>query len=135
MVDINPEQMKKVCVRCGKKLEEKTAFCPGCGLQVEVEKKEEQKEQPKQDSQTVLNNTVIVNNVLVDNRPEKDKWIALILCFLLGAFGVHKFYEGKTGLGIFYIIMLMSVFLTPILGICVFVDFIVILFKPNPYRV
>lgn len=73
MSDIGQESKKKGCARCGKELEEKTAFCPACGLQVEVEKNLDNKEKPKEESQTVLNNTVIVNNVVIDNRPEKDK--------------------------------------------------------------
>ena len=31
---------------------------------------------------------------------EKNKWVAIILCFLFGWMGVHKFYLGKTNAGI-----------------------------------
>ena len=34
----------------------------------------------------------------------KDKVVAGILGILLGAFGVHKFYMGKIGIGILYIL-------------------------------
>jgi TM2 domain-containing membrane protein YozV len=30
---------------------------------------------------------------------EKNKWLAVILCFLLGWLGLHKFYLGKTSAG------------------------------------
>lgn len=33
----------------------------------------------------------------------KDKVIALILCILFGTMGIHKFYEGKIGMGILYL--------------------------------
>ena len=60
---------------------------------------------------------------------QKNKWVALILCILLGYFGAHKFYEGKAGMGILYL------FTVGLFGIGVFIDFIVILLKPNPYYV
>ena len=53
----------------------------------------------------------------------KNKWVALLLCI----FGAHKFYEGKILFGIVYL------FTCGLLGIGVFIDFFVILFKPNPY--
>lgn len=33
----------------------------------------------------------------------KNKATALVLCIFFGYFGAHKFYEGKTGMGILYI--------------------------------
>ena len=57
----------------------------------------------------------------------KNKWVAFLLCFFLGGFGAHKFYEGKVLLGVVYI------FTLGLFGIGVLVDLIVLLFKPNPY--
>lgn len=54
----------------------------------------------------------------------KDKSVALILCLLLGFFGAHKFYEGKTGMGILYL------FTAGLFGIGWFIDLIVLLTKP-----
>ncbi len=34
---------------------------------------------------------------------EKEVWVAYLLLILLGGLGVHKFYLGKTGMGILYI--------------------------------
>ncbi|HMQ08776.1 MAG TPA: NINE protein [Saprospiraceae bacterium] len=39
------------------------------------------------------------------NSQEKNKILAGILAFFLGGFGIHKFYLGKTGSGIFYLII------------------------------
>lgn len=69
-----------------------------------------------------------------DLKPEtnlvaKNKWVALTLCFFLGWLGAHKFYEDKVGLGILYI------FTGGIFGIGLFIDFIVLLFKPTIYYV
>jgi len=52
---------------------------------------------------------------------EKSRAVDAILCFLLGAVGAHKFYEGKIGMGILYI------FTFGLFGIGVLVDFIIIL--------
>ena len=59
----------------------------------------------------------------------KNKWIALLLCFFLGFFGAHKFYEGKPALGLVYI------FTGGIFAVGVVVDFIKLILKPNPYFV
>ncbi len=59
----------------------------------------------------------------------KNKWGAFLLCLFLGALGVHKFYEGKVGMGILYL------FTVGLFGIGWFIDCIALLFKPNPYFV
>ncbi|MBT2229727.1 TM2 domain-containing protein [Nonomuraea turkmeniaca] len=49
-------------------------------------------------------------------------WIvAVLLCFFLGALGVHRFYVGKIGTGILQLITLGG------LGVWVLIDFIMIL--------
>lgn len=34
----------------------------------------------------------------------RSKWVAFVLCLLLGRFGVHRFYAGKMGTGFLYLI-------------------------------
>jgi TM2 domain-containing membrane protein YozV len=53
----------------------------------------------------------------------KRKSTAAILAFLLGAFGVHRFYLGQTGLGIVYLLF----FWTVIPSIVALVDFVLFL--------
>ena len=65
----------------------------------------------------------------ISGQKKCDKWIALMLCIFLGFFGAHKFYEGKTGLGILYL------FTGGLFFIGIIVDLITILCKPNPYYV
>jgi TM2 domain-containing membrane protein YozV len=49
-------------------------------------------------------------------------WIvAVLLCFFLGALGVHRFYVGKIGTGILQLLTLGG------LGVWVLIDFIMIL--------
>ena len=51
----------------------------------------------------------------------KNRWIALLLCFFLGAFGVHRFYVGKVGTGLLYL------FTLGFFGIGILIDLIMIL--------
>jgi len=36
---------------------------------------------------------------------KRNKWVALILAWLLGGLGAHKFYLGQVGLGILYLVL------------------------------
>lgn len=67
--------MSKFCRECGNEIHEKAVICPKCGCKIKCE----------------LNT-------------DKNKWIALILWFFLGAFGGHRFYVGDTGTGIAYVL-------------------------------
>lgn len=49
-----------------------------------------------------------------------NRWVAFLLCFFLGAIGIHRFYVGKIGTGILYI------FTVGLFGIGVLVDLIMI---------
>ena len=113
----------KFCKFCGEKIPEDAVMCVHCGKQVEQLKSE----QP----QVIINNSN--NNTNINGggvyRNEKNKWVALLLCMFLGGIGAHKFYEGKIGLGIVYL------FTVGFFGIGWAIDFIVLLFKPNPYYV
>lgn len=38
----------------------------------------------------------------------RNKWLAAVLAFFLGSFGIHKFYLGRTGWGILYLLFFWS---------------------------
>lgn len=83
----------KFCVHCGEKILKDAVICIHCGRQ--VEKLESTPVQPN----IVINNT---NAGYACARGPYNKWIAFALCFFLGFFGAHKFYENKPGMGILY---------------------------------
>lgn len=124
-----PETKTKFCKHCGGKIPDDAVICTRCGRQVEDINKGADNAQP----QIIINNDNIntnTNNVNAGGRGrEKNKWVALLLCIFLGVVGGHKFYEGKVGMGILYI------FTAGLFGIGVLIDFITLLFKPNPYYV
>lgn len=121
------------CSKCGKEIDNDAIICPLCGVATQNFNTVQKNSQP----QVVINNTNTNTNVNKNSnvtgievgRRVKNKWIALLLCIFLGCFGAHKFYEGKNGMGILYL------FTMGILGVGVIIDFIVLLFKPNPYYV
>lgn len=125
-----PEAKMKFCRHCGGKIPEDAVICTLCGRQVE-EINQNNAAQP----QIVIHNDNIntntnTNTVNAGGRGrEKNKWVALLLCLFLGFVGGHKFYEGKIGMGILYL------FTAGLFGIGILIDFITLLFKPNPYYV
>jgi TM2 domain-containing membrane protein YozV len=59
---------------------------------------------------------------LMETRPvsPKSRLAALLLCFFLGALGIHRFYVGKVGTGILWLLT------AGLFGIGIIVDFILI---------
>lgn len=122
------ETNTKFCKHCGGKIPADAVLCTLCGRQ--VEEMHTSSNQPN----IVINNAnsnVNQNTNVVGMVPgrAKNKWVSVLLCFFLGFFGAHKFYEGKIGMGILYL------FTAGLFGIGALIDFIVLLFKPNPYYV
>lgn len=121
----------KFCKHCGSKIAKDAVLCIHCGRQVE-ELAQQQTAQPQIIINNDNNNANVNTNVAavggVGKKPI-NKWVAFVLCLFLGYFGVHKFYEGKVGMGLLYI------FTFGLCGIGWVIDCIAILLKPNPYYV
>ncbi|MCM1114524.1 MAG: TM2 domain-containing protein [Clostridium sp.] len=122
------EQGTKFCKHCGEQIPADAVICVKCGCQVETMAQE----QPS----VVINNTNTNTNANTNTNMNtagggkaKNKWVAFCLCFFLGYLGAHKFYEGKIGVGILYLLT------AGLFGIGWIIDIFVILFKPNPYYV
>lgn len=110
----------KYCKYCGEEIDTECVVCPKCGKQIEQLKNEN----------VVINNnvTAVANGAVICGTP-KNKWVSFFLCFFLGIFGAHKFYEGKILMGFVYLFTLGLFFIGWI------IDIFAILSKPNPYYV
>ena len=116
------------CSNCGKEIDDKAMVCPICGVATQNFSENKQPQVVINNTNTNANmNTNVVGSAAVGKA--KNKWISLALCFFIGYFGIHKFYEGKIGMGILYLCTF------GLFGIGVIVDFIALLFKTNPYYV
>jgi TM2 domain-containing membrane protein YozV len=85
---------EKYCFNCGEPIDSRAAVCPKCGV-------------PQPD--------------YAQNKSLNSRWLAtLLLCWILGVFGAHRFYLGRTGsaflmlftlggLGIWYLVDLILV--------------------------
>ena len=117
-------QRTKFCVHCGGVINHDAVLCIHCGRQVEALKSE-----APATPQININNNVSSPYIPMAAMRQKNKWIALALCFFIGYLGAHRFYEGKIATGILWL------FTGGFFGIGILVDFIIILLKPNPYFV
>jgi TM2 domain-containing membrane protein YozV len=87
---------QQFCRSCGQIISSLAPACPHCGAPTGV-------------------------STTPPNASPKSRLAALLLCFFLGIFGVHRFYVGKIGTGILQIVTLGG------LGIWSLVDFILII--------
>jgi len=119
------KDIMKKCRHCGEQMPEDSFYCLSCGNPFDDQ---------QQDFEVLKSR---VNNI---GKPPKraidtsvgiwrNKWVALILCIFFGAFGIHRFYEGKKITGFIYL------FSFGLFGLGWFFDIILLATKPNPYRV
>lgn len=104
-----PEAAKKYCQHCGAHIDRECVVCPVCGKQVAKLKAE-------------------YHDPHSQKRPI-NKGVAFALCLFFGAWGIHRFYEGRILSGIIYLCT------SGFLGIGVIIDLIAILCKHNPYYI
>lgn len=86
------------CMTCGAKLPKTAAFCSSCGASISASK--------SAPAQPVNTYTPPVQDAYIDidDVSPKNKWIALLLCLFAGGLGLHRFYVGKTGTGIVWLL-------------------------------
>ena len=96
-ISIGPKGFKKTFSTSGRTTT--TVGIPGTGLSYSTSK--------KMGAPTAAASAdPIVPEVAVPVRSQKSKGVALALCVLLGYMGIHRFYVGKIGTGILWLLTL-----------------------------
>lgn len=90
------------CKYCGKPIDENVKFCPNCGADQSGAASQQSSAAPQQPVINVVNQNTNVNSNF--GYIHKRKWVAFFLCLFLGYFGVHRFYVGKIGTGIIWLL-------------------------------
>lgn len=116
------------CSTCGEKIAKTAPACPHCGAPVAQNQQQPQIVINNSNANTNTNQNIQQVNAGYWKKP-KNKWVALLLCIFFGYLGAHKFYEGRTGMGILYLLTL------GLCGIGWVIDILILLLKPNPYYV
>lgn len=93
------EDEMSFCHNCGAEVSDKAVVCVKCGVAINT-----RNERPGYTGPV----------------SEKEWLVALLLCFFLGVFGVHRFYTGHIGIGIVQLLTLGGC------GIWALIDFILI---------
>lgn len=96
----------KFCKYCGEKIDADCVVCPKCGKQIELLKQEA--------PHVVINNSNVNTNTNhntnvnmvggMGNYPYKSRMVALLLAIFLGVLGAHRFYVGKIGTGVLWLL-------------------------------
>lgn len=111
------------CRNCGNEVSDKAIMCVACGTPPMAGNKfcHNCKAETTSNSTICMKCGVGLTTVNPANAEGKDWLTALLLCFFLGVFGVHRFYTGHTGLGVLQLVTLGGC------GIWALVDFIMII--------
>lgn len=85
---------EKFCSECGEIIKAKAEICPKCGVR---------------QFSPFSNLAAIAPN-------GKSKLAAVLFAFFLGGFGFHKFYLGRVGMGVVYLLLCWT-FIPSVLGV------------------
>lgn len=110
--------MSVLCPQCGAPANEGATKCEYCGAAIA--------QAAPQTAPQAQPQVVYVQQPAADERanwPVKSKIVAALLALFLGGIGVHKFYLGRIGAGIMYLIFCW----TGIPAFIAFFDFIILL--------
>ena len=111
------------CRNCGNEVSEKAVMCVACGTPPKAGTKycDNCKAETSANTSICMKCGVSLKGYNQFGGEGKDWLTTLLLCFFLGAFGVHRFYTGHTGIGVVQLLTLGGC------GIWSFIDFIIII--------
>ncbi len=97
------------CAYCKTHILNRGQKCPNCGSTVFLTDDEPRFEPRRAEPEvrTVYVDRPVVQTVYVDRAPavsDRSWGVALLLCLLFGVFGFHRFYVGKIGTGLCYLL-------------------------------
>lgn len=85
-----------ICSRCGRENAANAQFCNGCGAPLYQQPPQPQYQNPQQ--------PFYANPIYPYPISPMRRWVAFILCFLVGVLGIHRFYVNKIGTGVLYLL-------------------------------
>jgi hypothetical protein len=111
------------CRNCGNEVSDKAIMCVACGTPPKAGDRFcwNCKADTNIGATVCMKCGVSLREMHNDYAPGRDWLTALLLCFFLGIFGVHRFYTGHIGLGVVQLLTLGGC------GIWALIDFIMII--------
>ena len=110
---------KYFCPNCGAVVEQGIKFCANCGTAIAG--REPAQPTPAAQPYAPSQPYAPVAQAQQPGISPLSRTVALVLCIFIGYMGVHRFYAGKIGTGVLWLLT------WGLLGIGVFIDFILIL--------
>lgn len=114
------------CEYCDCRVPDNALVCPHCSAPIKADFKKPEPipvSKPEPAPQPIPQPQYIPVSRPAAVKPQgKNKWVTFFLCLFLGWLGVHRFYTGKIGTGILWLLTY------GFCGIGVFIDLLLILF-------
>lgn len=95
------------CPQCGAPLDPGATECKFCGEKIATQQAAQSFQQAQPQPQVIIQQAVpqqVYVTGINPSWPVKSKVAAGVLAILLGSLGIHKFYLGKIGMGVLYLL-------------------------------
>lgn len=95
------------CPQCGAPLDPGATECKFCGEKIAAQQAAQSFQQAQPQPQVIIQQAApqqVYVTGINPSWPVKSKIAAGVLAILLGSLGIHKFYLGKIGMGILYLL-------------------------------